>query len=187
MKKVIIIGPSGAGKSTLASQLAEKLGVEHTELDSINHQANWQPIDKDEFRRIVDAKTKQDGWVFCGNYFSTLGVEFWKKADTVIWLDYSFPLVLNRLLRRTTSRGITRRELWNGNRESLVMNFFTSDSVIYSMMRSWNKQKRNFGPIFDDPEGLPGVELIRLRSPKETKGFAKGHEHTLGKCEKELL
>lgn len=171
MKKVIVVGPSGAGKSTLAAQLAEKLGVKHIELDSINHQANWQPLDKAEFRRIVYDKTKADGWVFCGSYFSTLGVEFWKKADTVIWLDYSFPLVLNRLLKRTTARGITRKELWNGNRESLFRNFLTPDSVIYWMMKSWNKQKRNFTPIFEDPQSLPGVDLVRLRSPRETKFF----------------
>lgn len=171
MKKVIIIGPAGAGKSTLATQLAEKLGVEHTELDSIHHQANWQPIDKNEFRRIVDEKTKADGWVFCGNYFSTLGLEFWQKADAVIWLNYSFPLVLRRLVKRTFNRGITRQELWNGNRSSLLGNFFTKDSVIYWMMTTWNKQKRRFGPIFDNPQGLDEVELVRLRSPKETKLF----------------
>lgn len=171
MKKVIIIGPAGAGKSTLAAHLAEKLGAEHTELDSIHHQANWRPINKDEFRRIVDEKTKADGWVFCGNYFSTLGLEFWKKADTIIWLDYPFPLVLRRLVKRTFNRSITQQELWNGNRSSFFENFFTKDSVIYWMMTTWNKQKRRFGPIFDNPQGLDGVELVRLRSPKETKLF----------------
>lgn len=173
MKKVIIVGPSGAGKSTLAVRLAEKLGVEHIELDSIYHQANWQPIDREEFRQIAHEKAEQDGWVFCGSYFSKLGLEFWGKADAVIWLDYPFPLVLSRLVRRTVTRGVKRQELWNGNRESLFRNFFTSDSVIYWMMGAWNKQKRTFGPIFDDPNSLPGVEMIRLRSPKEMKLFLK--------------
>lgn len=171
MKKVIIIGPAGAGKSTLATQLAEKLGVEHTELDSINHQPNWQRIEEDEFRRIVNEKTKADGWVFCGNYFSRLGLEFWQKADTVIWLDYPFPLVLRRLVSRTFKRGIKRQELWNGNRESLLKNFIRKDSVIYWMMSTWNKQKRRYGLIFGNPQGLDGVELVRLRSPRETKLF----------------
>lgn len=171
MKKVIIIGPSGVGKTTLATRLAHQLNVEHIELDAIYHQANWQPIDTEEFRAIVHEKAKQDGWVFCGSHFSKLGLEFWKKADAVVWLDYSFPLVLNRLVRRTVRRGALRKELWNGNRESLFRNFFTTDSVIYLMMRSWNKQKRTFGPIFDNPQGLDGVELVRLRSPKEAKLF----------------
>lgn len=177
MKKVIIIGPAGAGKSTLAGELARKLGVEHTELDSINHQADWQPIEKDKFRHIVAEKTKQNGWVFCGNYFSTLGLEFWEKADAIIWLDYSFPLVLNRLLRRTFKRTLTKEELWNGNRESFFGNFFTSDSVILWMMKSWNKQKKRYEPIFKDPKILPKVQKIRLRSPSEAKAFLKSLEN----------
>ena len=172
MKKVIIIGPSGAGKSTLAAALAVKLQLPHTELDAINHQENWTPIEADEFREIVAEKSKEEGWVFCGNYFSTLGFDFWKKADTIIWCDYPFSLVLKRLLSRTIHRTITRKELWNGNKESFFVNFFSSDSVILYMIKSWRKQQRRYGPIFDNGANeLPGVRLVRLKSPRDTKRF----------------
>jgi adenylate kinase family enzyme len=176
MKKVIIIGSSGAGKTVLAQALSRKLSIPHVELDSIHHQDNWQPIDKNEFVSVVNKLTSKDSWIFCGNYFSILGIEFWKKADTIIWCDYSFPLVLRRLLRRTVRRVFTKQLLWNGNRETFLVNFLSNDSVILWMMRSWNKQKKRYGPLFSHPKVLPGIDLVRLKSPRATVAFLK-HVH----------
>jgi adenylate kinase family enzyme len=171
MKKIIIIGPSGAGKTILAQVLSKKLAIPHVELDSINHQANWQPIDKDIFRSKVNSITAQDSWIFCGNYFSILGIDFWKQADTIIWCDYSFPVVLGRLLRRTVRRVFTRQILWNENKEMFTVNFLSYDSVILWMMREWNNHKKNYGLLFSQPETLPGINLVRLKSPRATNGF----------------
>jgi len=172
MKKIIVIGSAGAGKSTLAKALADRLHIPHYELDAINHQENWTPIDRDEFRRIVEEKTKQDAWVFCGNYFSTLGFDFWRKADTIIWCDYPFSLVMSRLLKRTLRRTLTKEELWNGNKERFITNFFTKDSIFAWMIKSWKKQKSLYGEIFTHGSSeIPGVQLIRLTSPKATKIF----------------
>lgn len=171
MKRIIVIGSSGAGKSTLAEQIARELNLPYTELDSLFHLENWQEIDRDEFRTLVSERTKTDGWVFCGNYFSTLGMDFFKKSDTLIWLDYSFPLVLSRLVRRTMKRTTTRQTLWNGNRESFKNFIPTKNSVIGHMMRSWNKQQTRYNALFADHTSLPGVELIRLKTPAEAAQF----------------
>lgn len=171
MKKIIIIGVAGAGKTTLAKALSEKLSIPHTELDSLHNQANWRTISKDEFRDTVRTISANDSWIFCGNYFSILGLELWNRADTVIWCDYSFPLVLNRLLRRTVRRIVTKQILWNGNRETFVVSFASKDSIILWMLRSWNKQKRRYGPIFSHPEDLPDINLVHLQSPRATVEF----------------
>lgn len=143
MKKFIIVGLSGSGKSTLGRQIAEKLEIDFIELDSINHQKNWRPIGEDEFRARIDNIILGDGWVIDGNYFSKLGLSYWEKADAVIWLDRPLFVTLSRLIKRTLSRTITREELWNGNRESFIGNFFTNDSVIYFMLSKRKSQKRN--------------------------------------------
>jgi len=171
MKRIVVIGPSGAGKTTLASELSKRLGIPHTELDSIFHQANWQQIDDATFKKRVYEIAKQDAWVFCGGYTQKLGIELWQRADTVIWCDYSFPLVFSRLFRRTFIRGIMRAELWNGNREQFYTNFFTKDSIILWMMQQWNKQKRSYTQLFNEPDKFPNTKLVRLKTPRETREF----------------
>lgn len=173
MNKIIIIGASGAGKTTLSVQLSELLKIPHTELDSIYHQANWQPIDKQEFVEKVNVIAKQPEWIFCGNYFTRLGMEFWEQADTIIWCDYSFLKVITRLFVRTLKRTITKEELWNGNREGFYTNFFTKKSIFVWMLQSWNKQKKRYGIIFSESEKYPDIHFVRLKSPNETKAFLK--------------
>lgn len=170
MKKIIVIGTSGSGKTTLASNISAKTGIEHIELDSIYNQENWNPIETKKFLEIVNRYTEETSWIFCGNYFTRLGLDFWKKADVVIWLDYPFNVVFRRLMRRTLNRGIARHVLWNGNRESLAKSFFSKESVILHMIQSWSKQKKRYDPIFSDNQ-LGRTKLIRLTNDSEVAMF----------------
>lgn len=131
MRRVSVVGNSGSGKTTLARRIAAQLGVPYLELDSVNHQANWQPIDRELLRAAVDRHTSGEGWVVDGNYAVVRDL-VWSRADTVVWLDLSRARVMWQVIRRTLCRAITREELWNGNREPL-RNFLTlapEDSVI---------------------------------------------------------
>lgn len=176
MKKTFIIGAAGSGKSTLAKQIASTTRTKYLELDSVYHQENWEPIEKAEFRRIVDRATLEDAWVIDGNYLSVLGEDIWKRADAVIWLDRPFRIVLYRLVKRTLKRSLSRQELWNGNTESLSTNFFTKDSVIYFMINNWKTKKKKYSAIFGDSKKLPGVQLIRLKNDRDVEMFLK-HIH----------
>lgn len=129
MRRIIVIGSSGAGKTTLAKELSARLGIPHVELDSLYHQADWQPANPEDFLASVKAATSGGSWVLCGNYYSMIGEDIWPQADMIIWCDYSFGRVFWQLLRRTFTRGIVKAELWNGNRERLSR-LFTKNSII---------------------------------------------------------
>lgn len=119
MRRVSVVGNSGAGKTTAARRLAAMLNVPFVELDAIFHQPGWQPLPLEDFRQQVDRVTARDGWVVDGNYSAVRDL-VWARADTVVWLDLPRRTVLRQLAWRTLCRTVTRRELWNTNREPLT-------------------------------------------------------------------
>ena len=53
INRISIIGGSGSGKSTLANILSKELDIPAIHLDSINYNANWVEIDKNERDKII--------------------------------------------------------------------------------------------------------------------------------------
>ena len=86
-----------------------------------------------------------------GNY---LGVRplIWSRADTLIWLDLPFSLVLWRTFTRTLKRAITQEELWNGNRESWRMGFFSRESVLVWLFQTFWRRRREHAELVQRPE-----------------------------------
>ncbi len=114
-----MIGNSGSGKSTTARRLAEILGTEHIELDALYHQANWTPLSRGEFRRVLTGRldAASDGWVVCGGYQSMIGDLVQGGADTIVWVRPPRWRNMYQVVSRTVWRLIRHEELWNGNRE----------------------------------------------------------------------
>lgn len=152
MRRVSIVGNSGSGKSTLARALAGRLGVPHVELDAMHHLPGWTPIDPDEFATQVAGVAAGDCWVIDGNY-SAVRPLVWARADTVVWLDPPRWVAMRRVAWRSLSRGVTRRELWNGNRESL-RNLLSRDPERNIVLWAWRKYASNrtlFRAAGEDP------------------------------------
>jgi hypothetical protein len=95
----------------------------------------------------------------------------WKHVTTVIWLDYGFPRVLYRAVRRAIIRGVRREELWagTGNRESLLRTFFTRKSILLWTIQTYGRMKDRYEKLERDEKRPFG--FIRLRSPKEAADF----------------
>ncbi len=118
-RRISVVGNSGSGKSRLARELAAALGARHVELDSVIHQKDWVDLAPEEFRRRVAGLLAEASWVIDGNYSQVRDL-VWGSADTVVWLDPPRRTVMTRVIGRTLNRVITRRELWNGNRETWI-------------------------------------------------------------------
>ncbi len=173
LRHVVIIGPTGAGKSTLARKLAAIIGSKHIELDSLYHQPNWRPAEIDEFHaRIRDALVGSERWVSDGNYRIARPV-VWPEADTLVWLDYSFPRTFSRLIRRTTLRRVRNEELWNGNRESLRSHFFSKDSLLWWAISTHWRHRRSYPEEF---ARYPNLRVIHFHNPRETEAWLRGIE-----------
>jgi adenylate kinase family enzyme len=171
VRRVSVVGTSGAGKSTLARELAVILGVPYLELDGLNHQPGWEPLPKEEFRRIVAAKAAEDGWVIDGNY-SAVQPLVWARADTVAWLDLPKSIVMRQVVWRTLRRVAGRQELWNGNRERW-RNFFTWDPEQSVISWAWHKHDEyhtRYAAATDHPANAH-LRFVRLTSRHDVSRF----------------
>jgi adenylate kinase family enzyme len=173
MRRVAVVGNSGSGKSTLAAALATKLGVPHVELDSIYHQPGWKPLPADQLHARVDEIVAGGGWVIDGNYSAVRDL-IWSRADTVVWYDLPRRTVMRQIVKRTVSRMLTRRELWNGNREPLT-GLFRLDPDASIVRWAWTqhgKYHRRYSAAAEDPV-YADLTFIRVRSHREGRDLLR--------------
>lgn len=172
MRRVSVVGTSGAGKTTVGTEIARRLGVPHIELDALYHRPDWQPTPREEIRETVGALIDSDGWVVDGNYRSLVQDMVWEAADTVVWIDPPRPVVMMRVVRRTLARGLLRRELWNGNRESLrsLLRADPEENIVLWAWKTYEPNRERYRLSMSDADRW-GVDFIRLRTRRETRGW----------------
>lgn len=175
-QRIAVIGTSGAGKTTLARRLAASLELPHLELDAVYHQAGWEPLPDEEFRRRVAGFCAGDRWVTCGKYAVVRDLLF-ARADAIVCLDHGRARQTLRVYGRTLRRVVTRRTLWNGNRErwSGLRPWGPADQVIARW--AWENIPR-VRRLFDDLEAHPpdGATVIRLRGWRQIDAFVRSLE-----------
>jgi shikimate kinase len=167
-RRIAVVGVSGSGKTTLARQLAARLGLAHVELDALYWEPGWAPAQRAIFRERATQVFRGDAWVVDGNHPEVRDI-IWSRADMAVWLDYSLPLVMWRLTRRTFRRCATHEELWNGNQErSLSAHFFTRKSIFLWALRTYELRRREYPVLFATPE-YAHVRPVHLCSPRDTQ------------------
>ena len=175
--RVVVIGTSCVGKTTFAQALARVLNFPHVELDSLHWQPNWIPRPPEEFRALTAQALAEDCWITDGNYGAVRDL-VWSRATTIIWLNYSFPVVLWRALVRTIRRVLTQEELFSGNRESLRMAFLSRESILWWVITTFHRRRRQYRRLFDTAT-TPRLAYVEFRSPAEARNFLRGIEMTL--------
>jgi len=170
-RRLVVVGTTGAGKSTLAKRLSETLGLNFVELDALYWEPGWRAASVADFRARVVEATAGDDWVVAGNYRQVRDI-IWPLADTVVWLDYSLPLLFARLTRRTLRRAITREVLWNGNREDFWphLKLWSEESLYHWLFKTYRQRRRELPILFSRPE-CAHLTVIRLASPRGTEDW----------------
>ena len=161
-----MIGTSGSGKSSFARQLAAALKIPYLEMDRLYWKPNWQEPNDEEFFSILEQALSGDAWVLDGNYTRTTHIK-WPRTNLVVWIDYSFPLTLYRVIKRSILRAWKKQELWSGtgNRESFTR-LFSKDSMVLWTLSHYASNKGKFEELMAT-ETYAHIEFVRLRSPKE--------------------
>jgi len=171
-RRIAVVGTSGSGKTTLAHQLALRLGIPHVELDAIHWGPDWTPAPLEIFRERTAEALCGDAWTVDGNYSAVRGI-VWNRADTVVWLDYSLPVVMGRVTWRTIRRTALREELWNGNRERFRDAFLGRESIIWWAFSTYRRRKKQYPALFGQPE-YAHLRVVHLTSPRAAREWLDG-------------
>ncbi|MFQ5614114.1 MAG: hypothetical protein ACE5H9_18490, partial [Anaerolineae bacterium] len=172
LQRVAVIGSSCSGKTTLAQTMAGILDAPHIELDAIHWNPAWRPTPLDEFRRLTRAAVQAERWVLDGNYSPVRDI-VWARATALVWLNYPFRVVLWRALRRTVRRVFWRERLFAGNRETFRQAFMSRDSIIWWVMTTYHRRRREYPPLFRRAEHAH-LRVIELRHPRQAAAFTAG-------------
>jgi len=163
-KRIAIIGNTGSGKTSFAKKLSLVLDIPHVELDGLNWQSNWTPA-PDFVERVHHTLNAHDrGWIADGNN-EKVREYVWTNATTVVWLDFSFMIVMWRLTLRTFRRLLLKETLWNGNKERWSVVFSWNSILLWGIVM-YSRYKKEFPEQLKQPQ-YAHIEVIRLRSPKD--------------------
>jgi len=174
MRRINVVGTVGSGKSHFARALADLLSVQYIQIDQLHWQPNWVESTTEELLEKLESSIALDAWVLDGNYSKCNELK-WAKADTIVWLDYSFSRTAYQLCRRTFKRIATGQELWpgTGNIETLRGTFMSHDSILIWLLSTYSKNRKKYEAIQNSPK-YQHLRFIRLRSPGEAKKFLQG-------------
>lgn len=169
--RIVVVGMTGSGKTTLARELADLLDTPHYELDALHWQPDWTSTPTEEMVARVAAVCAGEAWIIDGNYTHTQAISL-ARADTLVWLDYPFPVIFRQLLARTLRRALMKETLWAGNRETLRQSFFSRDSILLYAVQSYRSRRARYLALISNPEpAYAHLTFIRLTSPKMKRAW----------------
>lgn len=163
MRRVLVTGNTGAGKTTTGRILADRLGVPFHEIDELAFRPGWQP--NPVYPGVVLRVAEEPAWVLDTWGDIRIRTELWKRADTVIWLDYPLSVIVPRLFRRSATRTVKRQKIFHGNLESYG-EWLSRDHPLRSAVRDQRSRRAEMIRMI---AMNPHLVAVRLSSPAFTE------------------
>ncbi len=126
---------------------------------------NGNHVKLEEFIATIAAITEGQEWIINGNY-SKANQVILARADTIIWLDYSFFRCLYQAFLRAIRRVIRKESCCGSNYEGLIRLFLSKNSILVWIMRTFRRRKITYNKLFT--HNKENKTYIRLINPKET-------------------
>jgi adenylate kinase family enzyme len=124
----------------------------------------WVESSKEEWENRQNKLVLDENWIMDGNYGGTFDIRF-KRANTVIFLDYNRYICLYRIIKRWIQNiGKRRMDMAEGCIEKIDLPFIKF---------VWEFPKRSRYKIINKLDEYNNINKIILKNEKETKLFIK--------------
>lgn len=167
-QRILIYGVTGSGKSTLAEQVGLKTGLPVVLVDELMWEPDWKELDRESQRAKISEVLTQECWVMDSAYGKWTDLVL-PHVQLMVALDYPRWVSFWRLLKRSVLRVGLRQKSCNGNQESL-RKLVSLDSILLWHFRSFKSKRKR---IHSWQTHYPHIQLIVLRSPKETDAWLR--------------
>ncbi|MES2087578.1 MAG: hypothetical protein V4467_01145 [Patescibacteria group bacterium] len=159
-RKIAVVGISGSGKSVFSRQLSSETGLPVFHMDALFWRGNWESVPEPEYLQEHESLVQKNEWIIEGWIDAKMSNRL-KKADVVLYLDYSGIRCAARLIKRWFQfRNKNRPELPKEAIEGLSLKF---------LWRVITRAERK--GIEEAIEISKPLELKRFHSPKELSQF----------------
>lgn len=157
--RIMIIGCCGSGKSHLSMQLKEILSLPVLHLDRFYWKPGWVESSKEEWELKQSELASGSSWIIDGNYAGSFDIRF-KRATTVIFLDYNKYVCTYRILKRWLKNiGKSRADIADACKEKMDMQF---------LKFVWSFPKKHRYKIMDKLDEYHSLNRIVLKNQKQT-------------------
>jgi adenylate kinase family enzyme len=167
-RRVLIYGVTGSGKTTLAARLADATGIDWHSVDDLSWEPGWVAVPDDEQRRRIQHICSRPEWILDTAYGKWLDLPL-GHAQLIVALDYPRWFSLQRLIRRTVTRTLSRRLICNGNRESW-RGLFSRDAIIVWHFRSFSRKRQRIRRWSGDAAAPPVLRFTSARQAEQWLG-----------------
>lgn len=171
LERIVIVGGSCSGKTTLAKRLSEFLQIPHIELDALHWGSGWKENPREQFRAELLKAISQPRWICDGNYTFVREL-IWPQATDLLWLNYSFPLVFQRAMRRTIGRALRKTPIFSGNRETFSRSFLSRDSILLWVIQSHGQRRKQIEQLLEQEE-YSHLNVRIFQKPVDSERFVK--------------
>jgi hypothetical protein len=158
MKRILVIGTSGASKSTLAQRVSKSLGLPFIASDHFYWEPGWNVASSEKVHQQLKEVIRREAWVLDGNFDNEREL-VWRRADCIIWLDYSLLTIWSRITFRNFLWVITQQPTWSGNRMTLQRAF----SGLCHAVKSYPVKRRNYPQWLAELAGVPRYRFCTSR------------------------
>ena len=166
MKRILVIGTSGTGKSTFAQKLSKCLKLPFFASDHFYWEPNWRIASAEKVHQQILEVIYREAWILDGN-FDDEHEWMWKRADCIIWLDYSLITILRRIVFRNFRWLLTRQPTWSGNQMTLQRVI----SGIRHAVNSYSQKRQKYPTWLAE---LSGVTVHRFHNSDEADRWLQG-------------